>query len=87
MRTTVDLPDELFREAKARAALDGVPLRDFVEKGIRLALAQSPKAGKGKRIKFPLHRSGRPGTLRAADFRAAEAKTALAEDAAHAGPL
>jgi hypothetical protein len=39
MRTTIDLPDELLRQAKARAALDGVKLKDliicYVQEGLR----------------------------------------------------
>lgn len=39
MRTTIDLPEELFRQAKAQAALDGTTLKDlmarFVEQGLR----------------------------------------------------
>ena len=35
MRTTIDLPDPLFKEAKAAAALQGVSLRDVVEEALR----------------------------------------------------
>jgi len=35
MRTTVDIPDELFRQAKAVAALQGRKLKDLVEEGLR----------------------------------------------------
>lgn len=39
MRTTIELPDKLFRQAKARAALDGLTLKElmtrFVEQGLR----------------------------------------------------
>ena len=39
MRTTIDLPDPLFRRAKARAALSGLTLKDlitrWVERGLR----------------------------------------------------
>ncbi len=39
MRTTLDLPDELFREVKAKAALEGAKLKDlltrYVESGLR----------------------------------------------------
>ena len=39
MRTTVDLPDELLRQVKAKAALDGMKLKDliirFVQQGLR----------------------------------------------------
>lgn len=41
MRTTLDLPEPLFRELKARAALQGLPmkqlLQQFVEMGLRPA--------------------------------------------------
>jgi hypothetical protein len=38
MKTTVDVPDELYRRAKAEAALRGRKLRDLVEEGLRLVL-------------------------------------------------
>lgn len=42
MRTTVELSDDLYRQAKAEAALRGRKLKDLVEEGLRLAL-QSPR--------------------------------------------
>ena len=44
MRTTVDIPDELFRRAKSKAALQGRKLKDLVEEGLRLVLAAHPAA-------------------------------------------
>ena len=41
MKTTFDLPDDLFRRAKSEAALRGRKLRDLVEEGLRLALDRS----------------------------------------------
>lgn len=38
MKTTVEVPDELYRQAKAEAALRGRKLRDLVEEGLRLVL-------------------------------------------------
>ena len=38
VRTTVELPEELLRQAKAKAALDGRKLRDLVEEGLRRVL-------------------------------------------------
>jgi hypothetical protein len=39
MRTTIDLPDELLRQAKAKAAMGGMRLKDlitlYVEQGLR----------------------------------------------------
>lgn len=38
MRTTLDLPDPLMRELKARAALEGLKLKDFLARTVQLAL-------------------------------------------------
>lgn len=38
MKTTVEVPDDLYRRAKAEAALRGCKLRDLVEEGLRLVL-------------------------------------------------
>jgi hypothetical protein len=50
MRTTVDIPDELFRRAKSQAALRGRKLKDLVEEGLRLVIEQEklPTAAKKK---------------------------------------
>jgi hypothetical protein len=44
MKTTVEVPDELYRRAKAEAALRGRKLRDLVEEGLRLVLEAPRKA-------------------------------------------
>ena len=56
MRTTIEIPDDLFRKAKAQAALEGVRLRDVIERGLRLVLAESAPPV-SRRVSFPLHRS------------------------------
>jgi len=38
MKTTVEVPDDLYRRAKAEAALCGRKLKDLVEEGLRLVL-------------------------------------------------
>lgn len=38
MRTTIDLPDILFRKAKAEAALRGYHLKDLIADALRAAL-------------------------------------------------
>jgi hypothetical protein len=45
MRTTIDLPDELFRRVKARAALDGLKLKDLITRYVEQGLKQG--AGRG----------------------------------------
>jgi hypothetical protein len=46
MRTTIDLPDQLHREAKSRAARSGLSLKDLitrlVERGLRQGDEQPP---------------------------------------------
>jgi hypothetical protein len=42
MRTTIDLPETILRELKARAALDGVPMKDLVRSYVEKGLAQGP---------------------------------------------
>jgi hypothetical protein len=62
MRTTVDLPDQLFRELKAVAARRGTTLKTI----IRIAVEQESRRPEGKaakRLKFPLLTSYRPGSL------------------------
>ena len=46
MRTTIDLPDELFREAKTRAVQQGTSLKNLMTQYIRSGLgAQTVGAG------------------------------------------
>ena len=43
MKTTIDIPDELFRLAKARASLAGISLRQFVTDTLRARLEREEK--------------------------------------------
>jgi hypothetical protein len=60
MRTTLDLPDDLFREVKAKAALEGTKLKDlltrFVEAGLRQP-APPPSKGPAQRSRLPVIRN------------------------------
>jgi hypothetical protein len=38
MRTTIELPDELFRQAKARAALSGISLKELITRWVAQGL-------------------------------------------------
>ena len=83
MRTRIEIPDDLFWKAKAQAALEGVRLRDLIERGLRLVLVE-PAPSTPRRVKFPLHRSRRPGALSAIDVRRAEEQVQRDEDASRA---
>ena len=39
MKTTIELPDDLYRRAKSEAALRGRRVKDLVEEGLRLVLS------------------------------------------------
>jgi hypothetical protein len=52
MRTTVDLPDALFQRVKARAALRGMKLREFIAESLQRALVN--EMPKPRRIRLPL---------------------------------
>ena len=43
MKTTVEVPEELYRRAKAEAALQGRRLKDLIEEGLRLVLEAPTK--------------------------------------------
>jgi hypothetical protein len=43
MKTTVELSDDLYRRAKAEAALSGRKLKDLIEEGLRGVLAAPGK--------------------------------------------
>ncbi len=81
MRTTVDIPDDLYRQAKSEAALQGRRLRDIVEEGLRSILGLPVGAPMATRVAFPLHRSRHPGTLSAADVTQGHDDALLEEDA------
>lgn len=43
MKATVEISDDLYRRAKAEAALRGRKLKDLIEEGLRLVLEASRK--------------------------------------------
>lgn len=51
MKTTVEIPDALFREAKQFAAREGVPLRDLFERGLRMVLHGRPPSSRRFRLR------------------------------------
>lgn len=57
MKTTMDLPDELMREVKARAAADGVPMRDLMIEGLRHELERREERPQVD-FAFPVHEGG-----------------------------
>jgi len=57
MRTTVDLPDELLRQARQRAADEGTTLTSLLADGLRLRLAPSTTVSRRPR-RLPVSKVG-----------------------------
>jgi plasmid stability protein len=66
MRSTFDLPDELMRQLKARAALEGRSLRDLLLELIERGMNAPAVATQPRPAGLPTVRIGRPLSLPAA---------------------
>lgn len=53
MRTTLDIPDETFRQLKAQAALNGMKLKELVTQLIQRGLAAGPNQPTPSRAHTP----------------------------------
>ena len=62
MRTTIDLPNDLFRQVKSKAALRGETLKKFVQSAIEKEISVEVPAG-SFRVKLPLIKSKKPKSL------------------------
>lgn len=56
MRTTVDVNDVLLRQAKRRAAEDGITLRTLIEEALRLRLAGAAPGRRTYRLQWKTER-------------------------------
>ncbi len=79
MKTTLEIPDDLFREAKVKAALEGRKLKDLVAEGLRLRIAQSARVNP-RTVQFPLLKSKSKHPLKIPDDIASRLE--LADDLA-----
>jgi len=59
MRTTLDIPDGIYRRVKAKAAMKGVTLRSYLIDALRKDLNRTNDTPK-QRLKGPLHSKQRP---------------------------
>lgn len=51
MKTTLEIPDPIFRRAKSVAAERGIPLREFVTEAVKDKLASDAKASEKPWVK------------------------------------
>lgn len=62
MRTTVDIPDPMYRRLKSRAASEGSSAKELILRGIQQVLRDRRRKTR-KKIRLPIIRSKNPGTL------------------------
>jgi hypothetical protein len=78
MRTTVELPSELMRRAKARAAERGESLKTLLARAVSAELGRSAgPEDKGAQVRLPLFGNPRLGVV---DISARDIAHALAQD-------
>jgi len=63
MRTTLDLPDETFRELKTLAARQGVTLKSVLHRAVEKELRRPQNESGGRRMNFPIVDSKEPASL------------------------
>lgn len=62
MRTTVDIPDPLYRSLKSKAAGEGRSVKELILRGVEVELQLKPRRRR-RAVTLPLVRSKQPGTV------------------------
>ncbi|MDX2180151.1 MAG: hypothetical protein SFV18_11215 [Bryobacteraceae bacterium] len=62
MRTTIEIPDALFREVKSRTGREGTTLKRFFTEAVREKLARTHK--RDVPLKFPIVPKGQLGSVK-----------------------
>jgi hypothetical protein len=62
MRTTIDIPDDLYKKLKSKAALEGTSVRNLMTQAAQ-SLLESEKLPPIRKFRVPVIHSSRPGTL------------------------
>lgn len=63
MRTTVDIPDPIYRRLKSTAALRGCSVKELVLQAIQAEFQKAEPSRKKKFVKLPIITSKNPGWL------------------------
>jgi len=63
MRTTLDIPDEAYRQLKIKAAIEGETFRKIALRGIYREI-EIPAVKPGRRLSKPILKSYSPGSIR-----------------------
>ena len=69
MRTTIELPDSVYRKGEQVARAHGVTIEEFIIRTFERELKDEPDTpSHSKRVTLPLVPSNEPGTLDLKDF-------------------
>lgn len=69
MRTTIELPDSIYRKAEKIARKQGVTIEEFIVRAFERELRAEPDTpSRPKRVTLPLLPSKEPGALDLRDF-------------------
>lgn len=77
MKTTLEIPDELYRAVKAKAAIEGKPVTQLVVESLRSTMAG--KAEPVYKIEFPIIKS-KPGGKKITLAQVKRAQDAMDEE-------
>lgn len=69
MRTTVDIPDSVYRQLKATAALQGCSVRELILRGVESELRTRQAFKSGNRVTLPVIKSSRKSPLKLSNQR------------------
>jgi hypothetical protein len=72
MKATIEFDDELYRQLKATAALRGSKVKELEADGVRMVLRQVETPQRFRRLKLPIVKSRKPGTLKLTNQMIAE---------------
>ncbi|NJK90493.1 MAG: hypothetical protein HC904_00880 [Blastochloris sp.] len=61
MRTTLDIPEPLYKQAKIRAVEEGSTLKDLLLRGLQHELAEKSPAPTAPKVSYWANRQLRPG--------------------------
>jgi hypothetical protein len=64
MKATIEFDDELYRQLKATAALRGSKVQELLAEGVRMVLRHPDTPPRSRRLKLPIVKSRKPGTLK-----------------------
>jgi hypothetical protein len=65
MRTSVEIPESIYREMKVTAATEGTTIREIILEGVAIRLHSGSAAAKQDRSpRFPVLLSKNPGSLK-----------------------